>query len=290
MVYMTKAPSIWWFLAILGIIFSAIAIDYYSSTPTSVVVFFLSTTFTPILLASYATGLEPRDFKELLGITGTKYLNISMFLVGAGIITLYFFLVINPMAASFIGTSLYGSWQVVYLPLVKSLPLAVLPPYLILIFYFFISWGEETLKLVGIKSISGALNKRGVPPTIAIIVAMFFSLLGWLLLHVFAWGPGFMLGLPMGFVLSFVFYIGYFSIGEGLLSPDSGIQWERMCIFCPIAGHWLYDVFIEFHNSGIVLNPSLMILAGVVTLAAGIGIALYLYYRRGLPFFGYIRY
>lgn len=288
MVYMTKSPSVWFWLFCIFTIFSAIAIDYYSSTTTSVVIFFMATVFTPILMASYATGLEPRDFKELLGLSGTLLVNVSMFLVGAGTITLYFFLVMKPMAASFIGTSLYSAWYVLYLPLVKSLPLAVLEPWVIMLFYIWISIGEEVLKLFGIKAISGALNKRGVPPTPSIIIAMVASLFGWLILHVFAWGPGFLLGLPIGYVLSFVFYLPYWTIGDGLLSPETGIQWERMCIFCPVAGHWLYDVYIEFYNSGIALNPALMILSGIMVLVFGIGIAIYGYYRKGLPLFGYL--
>jgi hypothetical protein len=271
---------IWFWLFMLFTVFSSLAIDYYTGQSSSVVIFFIATVVVPFLMGAMASRAMGKRFIELAGLIGGKIFNIATFLMGFGLTVMFYYAFITPLSKLFVGTPYYQAIRFMYLPLTKSIPLAVIPPAVIIIYYIWVAFGEELLKWFGTISIYQVLvNKIG--HGISLFLGYFLSLTAWLFLHFFSWGGYPPIGMLMGYILSFIFYLPYF-VGESIVSPEKGIQ-ARMSLFSAIAGHFIYDALIEFENIGIALSSFQGMMIGFFPFAIGSVILFYEYMRYLKP-------
>lgn len=136
------------------------------------------------------------------------------------------------------------------------------------------------MKLFGAMAVYYLVKKK-VGGNLATLFGFLASLAAWLGLHVFAWGSAGIFGLPMfgmGYLLSTIFYIGYWMVGL-LFTKSVSRVFKSMNILAPIAGHFYYDFFISMQSGGLNISPFIGLGFGIGAMIIGAGIIGVEFYR-----------
>lgn len=124
---------IYYWLFMVFVLYSALALDFYSNNPTNAVIFFLSTVFIPLSLAFIGLGGK-ESITNFMGFSKSLLFNIAEFLLGLGIMAIVVTLILNPWQQSLVGTPLYKSSLILDFPLERN-TLSTPPPMYSGIFY-----------------------------------------------------------------------------------------------------------------------------------------------------------
>jgi len=267
----------------LATAWSVLFFSHTISGGTDVTTFFIATVFVPLLFSAVACGITGKSFRDLIGLRGDILLNIGMIALTAGATVLLYMFLIRPFSLLFKGTSIYPAilWTTAVFsqqPAVSYTPLL-----LILVTYIWVGFGEEIIKLFGMKSIAQTISKfTRISLGWCFVIGGFLSFLFWVLLHMFAWSAGeFFIAACFAIFWSVFWYTIFYVAGERFIAPEAGIQPRVMILSGPAAGHAIYDVLSEMGYQGYLtgINSSFILLIGAAAFAIGVGIVIYQWYR-----------